>query len=168
VIVKLTQNKEALFSPIDFPLIASHKWCYDKGRALTNINGHNYLMHRLIMKPDTGMEVDHINGNALDNRRSNLRICTRAQNAMNFPKTKFNTSGLVGVHFTKSEKRRKRWVATIRWGHKKHTLGRFFTKEEAFEVWKQAAIKHRGCFVRQDEILGKPVVNSDIIKPVAE
>ena len=77
------------------------------------------------------MEVDHINHNKLDNRKSNLRICTHQQNCMNV------SDNVKGIHYDKS---RNKWMAHI----KGKNLGRFNTKEEAIEARKQAEMDYFG------------------------
>jgi len=104
------------------------------------------LIHRLIMNPPKGMEIDHKNGNGLDNRRSNLRICTREENGRHRKLSILNTSGYHGVHYCKDSKRRKRWMASIRINKKKTYLGRYYTKEEAAEVYKHASLKYHKEF----------------------
>ncbi len=86
------------------------------------------LMHRLIMDAPKGMEVDHINGNSLDNRKSNLRICTRSQNQRNSGPLKNNTSGYKGVV---RYHRIKKWAARIKHNSKSIHIGCYDDKEEA-------------------------------------
>lgn len=76
--VKLTQNKYAIVDELDYEELMKYKWRYhNEGYA---INGRNTLMHRLILKTPKGLDTDHINHNRLDNRRSNIRVCTRKEN----------------------------------------------------------------------------------------
>lgn len=110
------------------------------------------LMHRLIMNFPKGMEIDHINGNGLDNRRCNLRICTRTENGSHRRLSSLNTSGYHGVSYCKNEKRKKRWISVIRYGGRKHTLGRFYTKDEAAIVYNESAKKHHGQFATLNKI----------------
>lgn len=80
------------------------------------------LLHRLIMQPPEGMEIDHINGDKLDNRRNNLRICTRQQNLANSRKRKGTSSLYKGVVW---DKRANRYVVEI------HTTKHFKNEKEA-------------------------------------
>tara|TARA_R110000824_G_scaffold396554_1_gene598108 strand:- start:1212 stop:1535 length:324 start_codon:yes stop_codon:yes gene_type:complete len=84
-------------------------------------------MQRFIMDAPKGMQVDHINRNPLDNRKSNLRICTNAENSYNTGPQKNNTSGYKGVSWRKDA---KKWTAYIGHAPKSH-LGYFDTPEEA-------------------------------------
>jgi hypothetical protein len=68
---------------------------------LDNRTKTTFLMHRVILNAPDGMEVDHVNGNGLDNRRANLRFATRQQGQANRRIFKNSESGLKGVHFDK-------------------------------------------------------------------
>ena len=84
--IPLTQGKVALVDAGDLPLIASHSWCADPSLhtwyAQTRIAGRTIRMHLLLVGA-TGLRIDHINGDGLDNRRSNLRLSTASQNNAN-------------------------------------------------------------------------------------
>ena len=86
-----------LFDEIDLPLIERHTWHLGKrGYPATHYHGRTVVFHRLLF-PDADGEVDHINGDKMDNRRCNLRICTHQQNAFNQKRRRTNTSGFIGV-----------------------------------------------------------------------
>lgn len=102
------------------------------------------FLHRYITNTPKGMEVDHINGNGLDNRKVNLRICTRAENGRNRKMSIKNKSGYHGVHFANTENRKKRWTAMIRFGGKKRYIGRYFTVEEAARAYDEKAKIYHG------------------------
>lgn len=111
----------------DYPLLSKYKW-HKNGRApnhiyaLTLIEGRPVLMHRLIMSTPKGMDTDHINHQTLDNRKQNLRVCTRAENAANRART------LGGISI---DRERSKWIATIQRSLKRYKIGRFDTQEEA-------------------------------------
>lgn len=105
------------------------------------------LMHRFIMGLTHGdiRVIDHINGNTLDNRKSNLRICTQAQNSRNSKFRKSNTSGYKGVTY---DKRRDKWVAQIKYNWKHIHLGQFDDPREAYIAYCEGSRKYHGDFGR--------------------
>lgn len=110
---------------------------YPKG----NRNAGDFYLHRFILgleKTGAKIQVDHINRNALDNRKCNLRIVNGYINAMNRDKQSNNTSGIVGVCYDKRTERKKHWVARIYIYGKETHLGYFETKEEAILARKKA------------------------------
>jgi len=123
----------------DFPLIQGFNWRLgDDGyaRAKDYRNQKTIFMHSFLIETPKGLFTDHINGNRLDNRRSNLRFATYSQNNSN--RRHSNLSGYKGISPLKSG----RWIA--RCGRK--YLGSFNTIEEAAEVYNQAARNMQGEF----------------------
>lgn len=102
------------------------------------------FLHRVVGEVPKGMVTDHINGDRIDNRRSNLRACAQRQNACNSRRPKSNTSGYVGVSRTLSGK----WRAFIKHDYQQLNFGRYETKEEAAYVYDQAARQLLGEFAR--------------------
>lgn len=100
------------------------------------------FLHRLILAPDPGFEVDHRNRNGLDCRRVNLRLCTHSQNCANRRKTKDSTGQFRGIFQQKSGK----WAARITVSGKTIYLGTFETDIDAAEEYDRAAVKHFGEF----------------------
>lgn len=153
--INLTQGKTALIDDEDFESLSKFKWHAYKNRnkwyakrALPK-NGkhdkqHGVKMHRVILNvSDSKTQVDHINGNGLDNRKENLRPATIAQNTQNRDRTVKNKSGYKGVR-----QRGKKWTATIAWNGKQYYIGTFKTKEEAAKAYDTAALKIFGEFAR--------------------
>ena len=108
------------------------------------------LMHQLIMPAVDGLEPDHINGNGLDNRRSNLRLATRSQNMSNAAKYRTRdgmapTSSFKGVWRGHTC---KRWCATISPKGKRINLGRFASERDAALAYNEAAKEYFGEFAR--------------------
>lgn len=149
--IPLTQGKFALIDDADHPKVGGRKWFYHKtGYARRNywVNGKckTELMHRTILDAPNDMEVDHINGNGLDNRRSNLRICTHAQNIHNSDNSS-NTSGYKGVG-----KHLGRWAAYICFQGRQTTIGRFGTPEQAALAYNNKAKELFGEFAKLNKI----------------
>lgn len=101
----------------------------------------HYKLHRLIMDAPKGMVVDHINHNGLDNRKSNLRVCTIAENRQNQkgPRRDNRTSEIRGVYW---DKKRGKWRAGLKVKGKRVDLGYFDDKEDAGRTVKQARAIH--------------------------
>lgn len=149
--VPLTQGKFALIDEDDEPLVLPHKWFAQRirdrwyaGRNFKRETGWGVLhMHRLLSDADI---VDHINGDGLDNRRSNLRPANQFQNQQNRGPNKNNKSGFKGV----SRSGKTLWQAHI-WSDGKHyALGRYATPEEAARVYDEAAREMHGEFAYQN------------------
>lgn len=89
------------------------------------------------MNPPDGMVVDHINGNPMDNRCSNLRVCTQAQNSLNNHGAKFNSkSGHKGVYWHKAA---QKWCAEVVYDGTRHYLGLYKNKLDAAEAYNNKA-----------------------------
>jgi hypothetical protein len=97
-------------------------------------------LHKIILNLKYRQTADHINGDTLDNRRSNLRICTSKQNRWNRKKNRNNTSGYRGVYW---HKRNKKWTTIICIEGVNKRLGQYNTAIEAAIAYDDAAIKHR-------------------------
>lgn len=103
--IELTNGGIALIDVEDFSLISKYKWLKKKAGksqyAYSTTCTPTRCMHRLIMKADGPLQVDHINGNGLDNRKSNLRMCTIRQNVAHRLNRSKNTVGYIGVYLVK-------------------------------------------------------------------
>jgi|CXWK01.1.fsa_nt_gi hypothetical protein len=147
IIVTNTKNgpgKSFIIDDEDYDLVSKWRWniddknvvkrkVYDKGKK------YSQILARMLLKPEKGMEVDHINGNRLDNRRSNLRICTRVQNEVNKPSQ--NKHGFKGIM-----KKFRRWGAYAQKDGHVFYLGTFATKEEAARAYNKKAKELHGEF----------------------
>lgn len=100
-------------------------------------------MHREVMNTPDGMITDHINGNPLDNRKENLRICTSLQNSRNARVRIDSISGYKGVSFRKDH---QVWRARIQVDGKLIHLGHFRTPEDAARAYDEAAKEYFGEF----------------------
>lgn len=119
------------------------KWCAVKKRGMfyfqKRINHKIIELQRWLMTPKKGEYVDHINGNHLDNRQINLRICSNAANLRNGKKRINNTSGHIGVSWDRT---RNKWSAKIKVMYKQKFLGRFKDINDAIRARKDAEIKY--------------------------
>lgn len=163
IVIPLSHGQETIVSTEDDDLV-SLKWYalfdskYSGGgkflakRHVRNTAGkytteylHRVVLSRMLGRPLLRSEqVDHINGNTLDNCRENLRLANISQNNMNKTKTSRNSSGFKGVSWNQ---KLGRWVATVCINYKLRYLGLFDTPEEAHEAYCKAARElHREFF----------------------
>lgn len=152
--IPLTQGKHAIVDLENFERLSQWSWYFHGFYAVRkpyNANGKCFMMHRLIINAPEDMYVDHINGNGLDNRRSNLRLCTHTQNCMNSLRRKNKTSKYKGVSWSKEK---EKWAVYISY-YKKHSfVGRYDTEIEAALAYNEAALKYHGEFAKLNEIEG--------------
>ena len=110
------------------------------------------FLHRFILNAPSYLMVDHINGDILDNRKSNLRFATRSQNHANTPKYKSNKSGYKGVWLQrekrKGKKAKDRWMATATYQGRTIHLGSFKIPSEAAKAYDQFILEKFGEFAR--------------------
>ena len=149
-LIKLTQNKFSIVDNIDFLNLSRFKWHltsngYAKGKRKLNDKWQNVSLHRFLLNPPLDKEIDHINGDRLDNRRRNLRIVNHSQNQQNAIKPNTNTSGFKGVTW---KPKSKKWQSYIMVAKKFIYLGLYSSKEEAARFYNQAAVKYFGEFAR--------------------
>ena len=151
--VPLTKGQFAIIDIEDYDIVSKHTWhasfakCSNSYYAKTNIKIEGKQtskpMHKLIMNAPKGFVIDHINGNTLDNRRCNLRVCTQAENSRNRKTSENTISGYKGVI-----KKKNRWQARIMYNSEHINLGFFSTPQEAHEAYCAAALKYFGEFAR--------------------
>lgn len=124
-----TESKRALIDIDDISVVSGYKWNAVHSNYVTSkTGGPTVLLHRLIMGPSNSMTVDHINHNPLDNRRSNLRVCTQQENSFNKKILPNNTSGVKGVSF---DSKRGLWESSITKSGKRYYLGRYTELDDA-------------------------------------
>ena len=150
--IPLSQGKFAIVDDADFDWLSQWKWSYNAHKrtdyAVRAIGRHTdqvtIYMHRIIANPPSGKETDHINGNGLDNRRCNLRACTRSQNHMNRRKQANCSSQYKGVSWDKA--RQKWWVQISKCHGGIHRIGRFDDEEKAARTYDRFALEYFGTF----------------------
>jgi len=146
--IPLTQGKYAIVDPEDYEELSKYKWFairskrgfYAARSVGTNRHGakqKTVRMHQVILKPPAGKFVDHINHNGLDNRKSNLRICTMQQNSWNMRKHRGNCSSKYkGVTWHKSE---GKWQTRITCNGKSFSIGYFDDEKAAAMAYDKKA-----------------------------
>lgn len=148
--ILLSSGDEVLLDNEDYRRLKSYTWGLVGGYAarwviLSDKSKKCVLMHREIVQPPEGMQVDHINRDRFDNRRANLRVCTHAENMRNRSLHKNNKSGVPGVCWHKSK---GKWQVQVRMDGKLHFFGFFDDKEEAIQVRNNAVRRLHGEFAR--------------------
>jgi len=145
-------SKTILVDDEDFVLLSKFRWYVFKtpvtfyAEATVSFKTRA-RMHRFILMLKEGEVGDHIDGNGLNNQRSNLRKCTQHQNLMNMRKPSHNTTGFKGV-----VKVRNRFYAQMSLNNKHVFLGSYKTAIEAAEAYNKAALKHRGEFAKLNDL----------------
>jgi hypothetical protein len=137
-VIELTKGYAAIIDAEDAERVASHRW-YASGSGhrvygMRNADDTTRLLHRFILNTPEGVHVDHINGNTLDNRKANLRLCTHAENMAN---RRSDPSKCSGAWF---DNRKGLWRAEIRRLGTRRRLGYFKTKQEAEDAYQAAAL----------------------------
>jgi len=133
------QNPEGIFevlvSTIRFEELKNHNWHIiwnnNKHYVRASIDGKNVYIHRLLTGAAKGMDVDHIDGNGMNNTDSNLRVCTRSQNNMNRGNDRRGRSKHKGVRYDKRAKNGHPWGPFIQIDGKTHNGPRQKTDEAA-------------------------------------
>lgn len=155
--IPLTQGKFAIVDDEDYDRISELNWfvmnnqrIFYAGGWSPMVNGKrtHYLMHRIIMDACKGQQIDHKDGNGLNNQRMNLRFCTISQNLQNqrISKHPSKHSKYKGVTWHKSA---KKWQASIRGeNHRDYYLGSFVNEEDAAKAYDKKAKELFGEFAR--------------------
>lgn len=143
---------EILISPEDQWLLTAYRWRQDKlgyvffdakmgGRVV------RFLMHRVIKNAPKGVLVDHIDGNPMNNRRENLRLCSHAENMKNRRGNRNSSTGVKGVSLAPGNRRFK-YKAEIKADGNRLCLGYFEHVADAALAYRLAAITYHGEFAR--------------------
>lgn len=148
--IQLSRNHTAVVDDCDAELVRPYTWRYVKNKnceyahAWHPQTGELVTMHRLVANAPDGLDVDHRDGNGLNNSRGNLRVATRSQNLHNSRKHCKSASRFKGVWKHESG----RWVAQLRVNGRKIVKCGFKTEEDAALHYDQMAIEHCGEFAR--------------------
>jgi len=154
-LIKLTRGKQTIVDDEDYDELNKYKW-----QALYNNNNYyavrtvgekgNTLrkqcrMHHVIIGTPLGMETDHINGNGLDNRKANLRVCTHMENGRNRRISK-------GKRFKGIHKHGNGFRVKLKINKKNRFFGTYPTEREAAWLYNKLAVMYFGKFARLNGI----------------
>ncbi len=146
----------AILDSEDFDRFSRFTWYADKTGHVYGVgpekgSGKNQLS-RLILNAPSGMVVDHINGNPLDNRKENLRLCSQSDNCRNRSLSKNNTSGFKGINFKKSS---RRWGARASTRGERIHLGYFECREDAAARYDMFVVENNGVYASPNNVLSE-------------
>lgn len=162
--INLSRDKTCVVDQIDYVYISTWKWSFlSSGYAVRQKRDRGksslILMHREITQRTLGRsllpkeQVDHIDGDGLNNQRANLRVCSHSQNLANGGPRARNRSGYRGVCLDKTT---GRWVADLQVNRERYRLGRFSTARDAALAWNVVALEKLGEFAYQNLVEAKP------------
>lgn len=166
--IPLTQHRFAIINTEDLDEIGKHQWMFSNEGASRNATKEErqtmgvcrIWMHRQIMGHPAGLEVDHANGDRLDNSRDNLRIANRHQNMCN-ALLQPPLSGIRGVERIPS-KTKNSWCSHIQFQGKREYLGSFPSAEEAFAAYEKRGRELHGEFF----VLDRPPLKDHSLIPI--
>lgn len=146
-IIKTRKGEEILVDDSDYEWLSKFTWYIGNGYAMRGIrvDGKSVTirMHREIMNTPSRHDTDHINGIKTDNRRCNLRVCTRSENQSNRVANSNNKIGIKGVSKNSDCETFRSQIAV---NGKVINLGSFATAEEAHQAYIAASLKYHGAF----------------------
>ncbi len=151
--ILLTKGRFALVDDEDSERVSTHKWCllkvgdlyYARRNKLVNQAWKTELMHRVVMNAEKGQQLDHIDGDGLNNTKANLRFCTHSQNIANSTPMENCSSKYKGVYWNRQN---KKWRAQIILNGKGSFLGSFNSQIEAAKAYDKKAKEVFGEFAR--------------------
>jgi hypothetical protein len=156
VYVQLTKGHETVIDCCNVHHLGDRKWKSEiephtvyAVRNYVDENGSNksFRLHRVILNAPEDMDVDHIDGDGLNNRLSNLRLATKQENSCNRRPRENTSSGLKGVTF---HKKARKWQAQIKSDGKSRYLGLYLTIELAHAAYCEASNRLHGVFGRAE------------------
>jgi len=141
--LELTRGQKTVVDDADYDLVRGHKWhaLHSRGSFYAARFEYNdgkqtiVLMHRLLLAAPKGMIVDHIDHDTLNNRRSNIRLCTHAQNMQNSKDRASSKTGLRNIRQEKTASGRLRWRACIKVNGKR--VHKYFPDAQSATAWAE-------------------------------
>jgi hypothetical protein len=170
--IQLSHEKYTLVDDEDYEFLSKYYWrAWDSGVKARAVyyavrqegsvkKRKTFLMHRVIMNAQKGEEIDHINGDPLDNRKINLRKVTRRENAQNQHTTTY--SKYIGVTYDKRPNIKSHWLARITFGSKTIHIGAFVKEEEAVKAYDKKLIENGLKPVNFSKVNYKKIVSGNI------
>jgi len=160
--IELTQSKVALVDDWEYERINKYKWyALLSNNTYYVVSGSSHIyMHHLILSQKPGFQIDHRDGNGLNNQKHNLRYCTSSQNKMNQKPRSGLSSKYKGVYWSRHN---RNWKATIMLNRKSIKLGGFKTEKEAALVYNCAALQHFGEFARLN-VVNSPINREELLE----
>lgn len=145
VFINNDENKIMLCDIEDWENLKDCYWIEQNGHAISIKNYECIRFHRVVIGiNDSEIQIDHINGNRLDNRKENLRLCTNQENSMNKYKNSNNKSGYKGVYY---DKERNKWRGAIQYNGKSiKSSKRYDSPEEAYKWYIEKSNELFGDF----------------------
>ena len=152
--IYLSNYKEIiLIDNSDYEMLMQYNWCIADGYAITSleINGIKTTkrMHQFLLDTLSGLEIDHIDNNRLNNQRKNLRMVTHQQNMMNKSKQNGCSSKYKGVCWDNS---RNKWISYIKKNNRCKHLGRFNNEKDAANAYNERAKELFGEYANLNEV----------------
>lgn len=143
--MKATNGTEFIISKEDYEFVCCHKWAISGNYLQSCIGGKRVWLHRMLLDAPKGFDVDHVDMNGLNNKRTNLRLCSRSENMRN-SKSRLGTSKYKGVCW---DVQANKWMAYINTApYKRRHLGLYASELLAASAYNEAALKYHGEYAR--------------------
>lgn len=153
-VIPLTKGYEAIVDDIDYERVNKLSWYAAFAhkndafpRAVSQIKQKRIYLHRFILNASPDSIVDHVDGNPLNNKKSNLRFCNKSGNALNAGARKRNKTGYRGIYKTPLSKKNP-YIARITIEKKLYHIGCFPTLESAIAAYNKFLLESNNPFIR--------------------
>lgn len=159
----INSKRRIIIDDEDRDICRTYKWRLLKSKYAVSTILPTICIHRLIMRLRkwNNLDIDHINHNTLDNRKQNLRICTRSQNQGHARKLCKTSSTYKGVTWNKSK---KKWKVAICINRQKIHLGYFNSEMKAAKAYDKGAKKYFGTFAHTNLKIKVETLKDELLK----